>query len=363
MTQCLASLRYGSFSERLHGAGSGGRIPLDGSLELTERCNLRCRHCYINRPLGDRAAASRELTTAEMHRLIDEIAGEGCLWLLLTGGEPLVRPDFLEIYDHAKRRGMLVSLFTNGTLVTPEVAEHLEQWAPFSVEITLYGRTEETYEKVTGVPGSYRQCLRGIELLIAHKVPLRLKTILLTVNRHELGEMESFAGALGVEFRFDPILNFRLDGSPAPSSCRLSPEEAVSVDMGEPRRWREWQELDRLMRVGRRDDERLFACGAGIGSFHVDSYGGLSPCLMARHVSCDLRSTSFREAWEDWMPDVRAQKWTTEATCRRCSLMHLCGRCPGHAYLETGSPEQVVPYLCRVGHLRELALRARSEGA
>ena len=359
MTQCLATLSYGRFSKRLHGAVGGRRIPLDGSLELTERCNLGCLHCFINRPLGDRAAAGRELTTAELRRLIDEIAGAGCLWLLLTGGEPLVRADFLEIYDHAKRRGLLVGLFTNGTLVTPEVAAHLAEWAPFSVEITLYGRTEETYEKVTGVPGSYRRCLRGIELLLAHQVPLKLKTMVLTVNRHELGEMQSFAASLGVDFGFDPVLNFRLDGGVAPGRYRLAPEEAVSVDMGDLRRRKDWRELDRLMRGRQRDSEHLFTCGAGIGSFHIDAYGRLCPCMMARQTTYDLRSGSFRAGWEEWVPGVRARKRTTESPCRSCDLSHLCGQCPGLAALETGSAERVVPYLCRVGRLRKEALSGR----
>lgn len=356
MTQCLSPLGYGRFSERLHRAVGDRRLPLDGSLELTERCNLRCLHCYINRPLAEREAAGLELGTAELKRLIDEFAGAGCLWLLLTGGEPLARPDFLEIYDHAKRRGLLVTLFTNGTLVTPSLAAHLAEWAPFSVEVTLYGGTEGTYERVTGVPGSYRRCLRGIELLRGHGVALKLKTMVLTVNRHELAGMRSFAEGLGVDFAFDPVLNFRLDGGAAPGRYRLTPEEAVSVDMGDPRRRREWRELHRRMGGARPDGEHLFSCGAGLRSFHVDAYGRLSPCLMARQQAFDLRSGSFREGWERWLPAVRARKWAGESPCRTCELTHLCGQCPGFAAMETGSPERVVPYLCRVGHLREQAL-------
>ncbi|MGB3904717.1 MAG: radical SAM protein, partial [Anaerolineae bacterium] len=155
---------YAEFSNRLHDKLGGKRVPIAGSLELTFRCNLRCVHCY----LGDTRAGipgKQELTYAEIRDLLDQIVDEGCLWLLLTGGEPLVRPDFLDIYTYAKQKGLLVTLFTNGTLITPQIADYLQQWRPFVVEISLYGRTKETYEKVTGVPGSYERCMRGIQLL------------------------------------------------------------------------------------------------------------------------------------------------------------------------------------------------------
>jgi MoaA/NifB/PqqE/SkfB family radical SAM enzyme len=110
---------YGEFSERLHNQAATRRLPITGSVELTDRCNLQCAHCYINLSAADCESRSRELTLGEWRNLLDQIADEGCLWLLLTGGEPLIRPDFLEIYDHAKQRGLLLTVFTNGTLLTP----------------------------------------------------------------------------------------------------------------------------------------------------------------------------------------------------------------------------------------------------
>ena len=129
--------------------------------------------------------AARELSTDELRRIIDEIADAGCLWLLFTGGEIFARKDFLEIYTHAKQRGLLISLFTNGTQVTPAIADYLAVWRPFAIEITLYGRTRETYERLTGVPGSFDRCMRGIRLLKERGLPLKLKSVAVTINRHE----------------------------------------------------------------------------------------------------------------------------------------------------------------------------------
>src|SRR5439155_23363128 len=118
----------------------------------------------------------RKLTRDDHFRILDELANTGCLWMLYTGGEIFARRDFLEIYGYAKRKGFLITLFTNGTLITARVADILAVARPFSIEITLYGRTRETYEQLTGIPGSFDKCMRGIDLLLERGLPLKLKT-------------------------------------------------------------------------------------------------------------------------------------------------------------------------------------------
>ena len=139
---------YASWSLSVKERVGGKRVPLAGTIELTRRCNNRCRHCYNNLPAKDPKALASELSTSDIRRILDEIAAAGCVWLLMTGGEILLRPDFLELYRHAKKNGLLVTLFTNGTLVTPKLAEALVQSRPFAIEVTLYGSTAETYERV-----------------------------------------------------------------------------------------------------------------------------------------------------------------------------------------------------------------------
>ena len=131
MEDCIGipQLGYGEFSERLHRHLEGQRIPISGSLEVTMRCNLRCQHCYI--PIEQRAShKDQELSQEEIERILDQISDAGCLWLLLTGGEPLLRRDFLDIYIYAKRKGLILTLFTNGTLITPRIADYPGRMAP-----------------------------------------------------------------------------------------------------------------------------------------------------------------------------------------------------------------------------------------
>src|SRR5437660_4117646 len=225
----VSAVSYGEFSLGLHQHFGDKRTPVEVSLEVTRRCPLECQHCYNNLPMGDMDARSREMTTEEHFRVLDELVEMGCFWLLYTGGEIFARKDFLEIYTYAKKKGFLITLFTNGTLITEEIADYLAEWPPFAIEITLYGRTRETYEALTAVPGSYDRCLRGIRLLQERGLPLKLKTVATSVNKHEVLAMKHFAEEeLGVEFKTDGQINPSIDCSQSPLAVRLAPEEVVA---------------------------------------------------------------------------------------------------------------------------------------
>ena len=345
-------INYGEFSKRLHDKVAGQRIPITGSIEVTARCNLHCAHCYINQPVGDRDALNRELTSHELCDILDQIVEEGCLWLLFTGGEPFIRPDFLDIYTYAKKKGLLITLFTNGTTITPRIADHLVEWRPFVVEITLYGRTQETYERITGVPGSYGRCMRGIELLLERKIPLKLKSAILTLNQHEVWDMKTYAEGLRLEFRFDPVLNVRLDGSQQPAEFRISPQQIVDLDLADEKRMKEWYEFCDKFLGPPTKPEYLYQCGAGVSVFHIDPSGQLSVCEMSRVPGYDLRQGTFHNGWYDFMHGVLAQKWSQETPCQSCELISLCGQCPGWAQMENSNQEAPVEYLCRIAQLR-----------
>ena len=213
----METVSYGEFSQTFHARTMERHLPLSGTIEVTRRCPLTCVHCYNNLPMADHEAARTELSYEEHCRILDELADAGCLWLLFTGGEIFARRDFLDIYTYAKTKGFLITLFTNGTLITPRIADYLAMWRPFAIEITLYGRTRETYERLTGVPGSYDKCLRGIHLLLERKLPLALKSVAVSVNVHELHDMQAFADELGVrvQVRRDDESTHRLLAEPA----------------------------------------------------------------------------------------------------------------------------------------------------
>lgn len=341
------------------------RAPMQGTLETTFRCNLKCVHCYVNKAVGDAEEKARELTTERMLKLVDEVADAGCLELLLTGGEVLVRPDFEEVYLHAQARGLLVIVFTNGTLVTERIADFLAAHKPLRVEVSLYGMTPETYERVTDVPGSYAKCMRGIELLLARDVPLKLKTMVLTWNMHELDAMRAYAADRGLAFRYDGFLNPRVDcGANRNGELQVDPEALLALDLADPERMASFKQFcERFVPRERVEPrERVYNCGAGQTSFTVEPSGKLQLCQLSRRASFDLKKGSFDEGWNVVFPALREKKWQSNSVCRSCNLTSLCANCPGSAEMETGSIEGVIEGFCRATHLRAWAVLKEKSG-
>jgi radical SAM protein with 4Fe4S-binding SPASM domain len=331
------------------------RIPISGTIEPSFRCNLNCVHCYVNLPAADREARRKEMSAERILRLIDELAEMGTLFLCFTGGEILIRPDFWECYHRALDRGMLVTLFTNGTMVTAKVADELAKRPPLSVEISIYGRTKEVYERVTGVPGSFERCTRGIELLHRRGIKLSLKTVAIRPNAHELSQMREYAQSLGAEFRFDPMINGRIDFKKGPEQTRLSPEEVVALDAADPNRVKTFQSYCQST-IFPAMSEALLTCGAGKFGFFVDPYGRLSGCSLLREPSYDLNAGSFAEGWNRFLPEqVRALRRTKATRCGSCGIRNMCTGCPGFSYLEHGDPEEPVDWVCDVTHERARA--------
>jgi radical SAM protein with 4Fe4S-binding SPASM domain len=340
--------KYGDWSLEVHQRLANKRVPMGGSLEVTQRCNNKCVHCYNNLAAGDKTALENELSLDEHCRIIDEIAGFGCLWLLLTGGEIFLRKDFLDIYTHAKQKGLLITLFTNGTLITPNIADYLAELPPFSIEITLYGNTQKTYESITGVPGSYDRCLNGIRLLMERSLPLKLKTMAIAQNKHEIFD------ELELDFKFDAMVNPRRDCSQSPLEVRLTPQEIVALDLEDPDRVAEWKEFaTRLNRPVVNPDkvDKLYQCGGGYQSFAIDPFGRLSVCVLSGNTY-DLRQGSFRQGWEEYLYSLRQLKITRKTKCSDCQIQIMCGMCPANSELECRDAEAPVDFLCEVAHLR-----------
>lgn len=347
------TMGYSVFSEHVYDLVAQERVPLIVSVEVTLRCNMRCRHCYI--PFSERAGENQqaELSLAEYNRYLSEFADSGTLWLLLTGGEPFVRQDFLDIYDLAKRKGFILSLFTNGILLNRRIVDHLAEYRPFNIEISLYGATQETYERVTGIPGSFKRCMQGIEMLMKAGLPLKLKSAIMTLNQHELPPMRQIAKDFGLKFYFDPIITAAIDGDLRPLEYRLPVESVINLEQEDEDRASAWQELYATeYDLGERS-RRVFICSAAVSGFHLDPYGVMSPCITARHPRYDLRQGSFREAWESFFPKMMSQEFTSESPCIGCQLRGNCNQCPGIAVLEMGDMEKPVPFLCEMAHARE----------
>jgi radical SAM protein with 4Fe4S-binding SPASM domain len=343
--------------------------PLSFDLEVTARCNHDCRHCYINLAAADQEARAAELSLEEIRRIGGEAVSLGTVLCLISGGEPLLREDFRGIYLTLKRLGLLVSVFTNASLITPEHVQLFKKFPPRVLEVSVYGVTPATYEAVTRRPGSFATFRRGLDLLLGSGVPVRLKAMALRANVHELPEIARFCRARTKDyFRFDPLMHLRFDGDAARNAeiraQRLSSEEIATIEQADPERFQALKKgCDTLIGppCSQPGCNHLFHCGAGLYSFAVSYQGVFRLCASLWHPDClyDLRRGNLAEAWERLVPQVRALKSQNREfleKCQACRLVDLCFWCPAHAYLESGSLDAWVGYFCGVAHARARAL-------
>ena len=348
------------------------RRPISFDLEITARCNNDCGHCYINLPAGDREARRAELSVEEILDISRQAVEMGAVWCLLTGGEPLLRDDFAEIYLGLKRLGLLVSVFTNACLVTPADVELFKKYPPRDIEVTVYGASPGTYEKVTRRSGSWDGFARGLGLLIDGGLKVRLKAMVLRSNMHEMEEIARFCRERTKDYyRFDSLLHLRFDGDPARNeeikAERLSPAQVVAVERADEEHFaalRRGCDEGTLVcpELEQEEDDRLFRCGAGATSFAVGFEGTFRLCssLWQPGTTYDLHRGTLREAWEGFAPRVREMRGARPEfleRCRQCSLLNLCLWCPAHAALETGAMDKWVAYFCEVAHARAAALQ------
>ena len=343
-------LEYGPLVRDMLARAAAVRQPAHGTFELTGRCNLSCRMCYVRQAAGDRTAIAAELPAPAWLELARRAVDEGMVFLLLTGGEIFLRRDFFEIYEPLTRLGLVLALFTNGTLITRDVASRLGEAPPSRTEITLYGATAATFEAVTGVRGSYAACVAGIEALLARQVPLGLKTTLTQRNAAELEAMRAMARDWGVPFSASTLLAKRPDRGPAEiDECRLPPADCIALEATDRASADDWAEV--ALKGPATAAHGNFYCRSGKAAFVIGPSGEMNVCsLLPRPGARPLRS-GFAEAWRQVGRFVEAAPPAAVA-CRACEALPYCGRCPAWSMIETGTLTEPVPYLCSIARAR-----------
>ncbi len=367
-SQYIETTEYGSramVSKRLLGN-------LD--IELTERCNNNCLHCYINLP-GDHEAKDRELTTDQIRTILLEAVSLGCERIRLTGGEPLLREDFPEIYTFARRLGLIVMVFTNATLVTPEIADLFARIPPLeNIEVSVYGMNRTSYESCSRVPGSYNAFRRGIGLLLDRKVPFIVKGVFLSFNEQEIEEFQAWARTLpGMRTRpsYSMNLDLRVRGDSEKRndiirSIRPDPEDKMrDIETRKEEYIREMKDF--IPRFTSPPGDKLFTCGAGLRQGCVDAYGIFQACMLLRHPDTlyDLKNGSLRDALTGFFPEVRKTRATNPEyleRCARCFLKGLCDQCPAKSWMEYGTLDTPVNESCEFTHAQARLLGLLDEG-
>lgn len=344
----MQTKRLENFYEQVH--NKKVPFPFDVQIELTYRCNLNCVHCY-GQGLENNAS---ELKTSEIKRILDELHQAGCIWVTLTGGEPLIRNDFLELYAYAKRKGFIISILTNGQLFNQKIIAELVKSPPYSLEITMNGITQDTYEKITQSDASLKRVIKNIKLLVNNKFPLVIKTNLLKQNKLEIARIKKWAEkTLGKPahshyFKYDPMVYPRINGDRTPCDYRLSYKEMLEILKQDKEMQKQHQEeLQRDFPHSQRHGRYLYHCNTWMSQSFINPYGRLKFCLFSEKFSVNLRKVSFKDGFNKVFPKILELEFKTDSFCRNCRLRAICVWCPVKAKLETGQEEKPVEYYCQ----------------
>lgn len=350
MSPGIESISHGQFWARLSRRAAQQRVPVEGMIELTYGCNLHCVHCY-----NPTHKAKGELDTQAYRRLIDQLAEAGCLHLTFTGGELFTRRDWFEIAAHAKAKGFAITFLTNATLITPEVADRIQALSPERVEISIYGATQETYERVTRIPGSYPPFVRGVQLLRERNVPLLLKMPVMTLNAHEVTQAKALVEGWGIKFVYCTEIFPRVDGSLEPLEYRLAPDEVVRVR-------RELSGYQAWKAEGGGEKEKtcqaqtgFFTCKCGKNGLAVTPYGQMNLCVAFPIPKYDLRAGDVASGWKTLVNLVDSATPSTAYECPTCELQRYCRQGPVNAWLETGDFSPCLSYFKELARLEKTA--------
>ena len=328
--------------------------PINGSLELTPLCTMDCGMCYVRLSREEMEQKGSLHTAEEYIALAQEMARAGVLFLLLTGGEPLLFPDFQKLYTELKGMGFVLTVNTNGTLIDEGWADFFARHKPRRVNITLYGSSEETYEKLCRCPGGYEKAVKAVRLLKERGVDVKINGSATRLNRQDMAEIYRIGRELDAPVHMDcymiPALHER--GLPQDRQTRLDPEsaaraevEALRAELG-PEGLREY--AARLTAETEKEEKEYgtgIFCLAGNCSFTVNWQGELRPCVSLSEPSVPVFERGFEAAWQEIREKAKGLHMNEK--CGGCPLRPLCKVCPAAARLETGAYDGVPEYLCR----------------
>ncbi len=339
-------------STYLHARGRQLGLPISGTFELTARCNFSCPMCYVH--LAN-ARPEQELTASQWIQLARQARDAGMIFALITGGEPFLRKDFFEIYSAMKAMGLMVSINSNGSMLSGPVLEKLLADPPFRINISLYGGCRQTYRQMCG-QDAFDQVLSAVRALHQAGVDVRLNLSITPYNRQDIRKILEISRQLGVHIKgtaymYPPI---RLDGC---TSNRLTEDQAAQAAV-------EWDQLrfsgeefalraqaiHALQAVEPPEcpveSDPGVACRAGSSSFWLTWDGRMTPCGMMPHPVTFPLEAGFQPAWQGILEATRAIR--TPAQCAACPKKQICGVCAAVCLTETGSFDGVPEYMCRM---------------
>ncbi|MGM9554160.1 MAG: radical SAM protein [Faecousia sp.] len=345
-----------SFIDALLYKAAQERSPIAGTFELTARCSLSCKMCYIHDAACEKAMEAQELSTQEWIDIADQAMAAGTLVLLLTGGEPMLRRDFPEIYRACAERGFLLTVNTNGTLFTPEIFDLFCEHPPLRVNVSLYAMRAEIYESLCGSGAAFARVLRHLRTLSRRGISIQINFTATPYNQQELAAVHAFAEEIGAAvhytaYTFPPTRTLQTCSEPF---RRFTPEQAAEATVEylrithSPEDFAAYCRKNLIQPPPRSDDCGEFSdgarCRAGRGSYWITYDGKMLPCGMLPGIAFSVPALGLLPAWKKTVEAFAAVKMP--AGCVSCPDYARCEVCPAICFAENGGFSAVPEYIC-----------------
>lgn len=316
-------------------------LPLLCTFEITRRCNLFCRHCYL-----DSKPPKDSLSTGQIKNILLKLKKAGVLYLVFTGGEPFMRKDILELVKYARKLKFDLRIFTNGTLITETEARILASANLSGIEISLYGK-RQTHDKITNSKGSFDKVIGAIKMLKKHKIPVSIKCPIIKTNYKDYLWLKDFSRKLKVKLKVDPTIAPKNSGDKAILRYRLSKKQLSQLYKDN----NSASEKKKIRALSSFDNDPLF-CSAGHNLLAIDCTGNIYPCLQLPKAMGNLKNHSFKSLWNSKaLTNFRGIKTEEIKVCSSCASKESCQRCPGLALIEDGDlygPSKIACQLVKI---------------
>lgn len=337
MTDILG-MSWEAYRDHLRTEARKTGTPAFGTFELTPLCNFNCKMCYVHLSPERMRELGRLRTADEWVDMARQAQELGTVWITLTGGEVLTRPDFAEIYSRISDLGMMVSILSNGSLITDEIVELFSERRPTYMRFTLYGASNETYERLCGVPDGFDRVMHALQKLSAAQIPFSLAFTETTENSADREAAVAIANELGTTIltagRLVPAVRGANSDAARLRISRLG-EKTPTVECPE----------DEGAPLSVDDSFDPFSrCRSYRTSFWIDWDGSMEGCAFMSSCRTKPFEIGLKDAWGELL-NLLAKIKAPEA-CRSCRYRYLCSACPGVLEAETGSAERVCTRIC-----------------
>ncbi len=331
------------------------KTPLGGAMELLPLCNMDCKMCYVRLSRKQMEQQGKMLSADEWLKIAEEAKKQGVLFLLLTGGEVLIYPEFRRLYQELHLMGFILTINTNATLLDEEWADFFKEYPCRKINITLYGKDDATYERLCGNPKGFTQVMHAAKLLKEREIPFRFTCSVTPDNQHQLDELQKIAEEFGVSleitsYMFPPARKEEYAGE----MFRMTPKEAAVSILESYRVKNGGRDMEaaventlRMVKMPeKRENIHGLSCRAGTSGFWLNWKGEMLPCGMFQTPKISLTEHSFKECWEYIVNET--EKMVRCAECEQCEKKNICKSCAAACLTETGSVSGKPEYLCQM---------------